>query len=48
MLDILEDFLHDFQDTSGLLPKAEDDDGAADGGGGDGGALRRVESDVPK
>lgn len=25
MLDILEDFLHDFQDTSGLLPKAEDD-----------------------
>lgn len=25
MLDILEDFLHDFQDTSGLLPKAEED-----------------------
>jgi hypothetical protein len=37
MLDILEDFLHDFQDTSGLLPKAEED--AADGckGGGEGG-----------
>ena len=25
MLDILEDFLHDFQDASGLLPKAEED-----------------------
>ncbi|KAL4854430.1 Chromodomain-helicase-DNA-binding protein 3 [Chlorella vulgaris] len=37
MLDILEDFLHDFQDTSGLLPKAEED--AADGckGGGNSG-----------
>lgn len=25
MLDILEDFLHDFQDTSGQLPRAEED-----------------------
>lgn len=31
MLDILEDFLHDFQDPSGLLPPAEEDDPRSEG-----------------
>lgn len=32
MLDILEDFLHDFQDASGLLPRAEEDPSRAPSG----------------
>lgn len=33
MLDILEDFLHDFQDASGLLPTAQEDPARSGGGG---------------
>lgn len=48
MLDILEDFLHDFQDPSGLLPKAEEDPVAAlDSGGGGAAGGEREASEGP-